>query len=449
MSGGEALDLALGLLRAPARRGLLAARPLPSGMTTLLEVAGGSGSAARAASAATGASPAELLAASRFFVQQILFIEGASAYRVLGARPDAPYATLQAHHRHLQRWLHPDRDGGEAWDSAFSARVNDAWNQLRTATARRAYDLSLPDSAGAGATAASPARPSGHASGWHPPAAIALDKAPLPQPHFLRRHAGPLAVLAVALACIALLWMERQRDTRPFFEPAASRAPVAEPAGTANPEPARVVVEPVAPAPRPLAMDANDAAPVAEPRELPPTEPAAHVATTGDLQAGEDVAYAEATAAPAAPSDRQPKTLAHIEPVTLEPAAPPADPAPAEPQPGPDPLQLFTQAEHTAFQATTYLASDGSHIPPIWNDFPTEAAAADTRAGLALRLDGSDFREINLDSPRWRMGAERAMLDADYRIGGWRTRERGQLRVEMTRREQRWLVTRLTLEPSS
>ena len=60
MSGGEALDLALGLLRAPARRTHLAARPLPTGMTTLLEVAGGSESAAQAASAATGGSQAHL-----------------------------------------------------------------------------------------------------------------------------------------------------------------------------------------------------------------------------------------------------------------------------------------------------------------------------------------------------------------------------------------------------
>src|SRR5690554_279730 len=237
MSGGEALDLALGLLRAPARRTHLAARPLPTGMTTLLEVAGGSESAAQAASAATGGSPAELLEASRFFVQQILFTDDASAYRVLGAGPDAPQSTLQAHHRHLQRWLHPDRDGGEAWDSAFSARVNDAWNQLRTPKARRAYDQSRPGHAAprapttataATATAEWPARPAASASSWHPPSAIALAEEPLPRPNRLRRFAGPLAVLVLGLACVWLLWMEQQRDGRAqadLFPPRTESAP--------------------------------------------------------------------------------------------------------------------------------------------------------------------------------------------------------------------------------
>lgn len=211
MSGGEALDLALGLLRAPSRRELLAARPLPEGMTTLLEVAGGSSSAARAAATATGASPPELREAARFFVQQVLFHEGANAYRVLGADPSASQSTLSRHHRLLQRWLHPDRDGGDAWDSAFSARVNEAWARVRTEQARRAYDAELP---GLAAKPHPGTETEVAPTPIHSLAPLVSRRGLAAPPNPAGRLAGPLAVLAAVLLCIWLAWLLYQRDVR-------------------------------------------------------------------------------------------------------------------------------------------------------------------------------------------------------------------------------------------
>ena len=113
-----------------------------------------------------------------------------------------------------------------------------------------------------------------------------------------------------------------------------------------------------------------------------------------------------------------------------------------------DPLLLFQQAEHTAAQATAYLASDGSHIPPIWNDFSTEVAAAEARARLAMRIAAPAPGRMHLVSPQWRMGTEQAGLDAGYRLGQEGAAEEGRLHLEMTRREQRWLVTNVSLEPT-
>ena len=300
MAGGEALVLALGLLRAPSRRTQLAARPLPTGMTTLLEVAGGSHSAANAAAQSTGATPAELLEASRFFVQQVLFTEGATAYRVLGASQDAEQSTLVTHHRLLQRWLHPDRSNGEAWDSAYSAQVNEAWSRLRTPRIRQAYDDALialgltdfesptsqnsppvgrgyaPDASDPKSTAIAGSRSSSGVGGVAP----TYGNDDFKSKRF-RTFFGPAAVVAVGAVCIALLWMVQQRDQRTQAElstpaPAVSaqgraaalqspNAPAVSP-GQPTFEALSAVVLPAADAPAPAPAPAS-----AEPVAVPPT----------------------------------------------------------------------------------------------------------------------------------------------------------------------------------
>ncbi|MEN1925785.1 DnaJ domain-containing protein [Luteimonas qiangzhengi] len=464
MAGGEALDLALGLLRAPSRRTQLAARPLPTGMTTLLEVAGGSHSAANAAAQSTGATPAELLEASRFFVQQVLFTEGADAYRVLGAMPDAPQATLVTHHRLLQRWLHPDRSNGEAWDSAYSAQVNEAWSRLRTPRVRQAYDDAL---VALGLTESE--SPTSHHS---PPVGRGYAPDPSdPNPNRFRTFFGPAAVVAVGAVCIGLLWMVQQRDQRTQAELSAP-APDASAQGraAATQSPSAQAVPPAQPTFKALsavvlpAADASDPAPApAEPvaSEPTPAEQAttelvtAETGVTMERADGDPVAALQADPLPGpslAPVDIIP--LSGPSPAAVQQAAPEQPPATAHtstaqpPTPTPDPLQLLRQAEDTVAQTALYLASDGSLIPPIWNDFSTEAAAAEARADLALRLDGNMSGRINLDSPQWRMGDEHAVLQAGYRTGAAHAPEQGELRIEMTRREQRWLVTRVHLEPA-
>src|SRR5690606_13927276 len=127
---------------------------------------------------------------------------------------------------------------------------------------------------------------------------------------------------------------------------------------------------------------------------------------------------------------------------------PPAPPTNLQSLADTDPLQLLEEAQRTAAQAAAYLASDGSHIPPIWNDFSTEVAAAEARARLAMRSAAPAPGQMHLLSPQWRMGTEQAGLDAGYRLGREGGTEEGRLRLEMTRREQRWLVTNLSLEPA-
>lgn len=467
MSGGEALDLALGLLRAPARRGLLVARPLPSGMTTLLEVAGGSASAARDASAATGATPAELLEAARFFVQQILFHEDADAYRILGTRPDATQARLLAHHRLLQRWLHPDRDGGMAWDSAFSARVNEAWNRLRTPQARRDYDAELAASRPAAVLHAPAARtpprnPTGLVPAHHVP----------PPPSTARSVLGPLAVIAVALACIGLLWLVQRdkapaQDLLPAMPAAAASDPLPQPPGAqagrahaavSETAPVPDTTNPVAPAAsapaedEPEAIRGNGAArrEAGEPGDalaplagvpLAPIAAAPDAAEVQPEEPSEPADFPPAVARQTLVVDNQTEPPAPASPTRA------ADAPSAVPTSASDPLQLLQQAEQTIAQAALYLGSDGSRVPPIWNDFPTEVSAAESRARLATRLEGHGPRPMELVRPQWRMGSADAGVNAGYRVAGRRGVEEGRLRVEMTRREERWLITHLVLEP--
>lgn len=446
MSGGEALDLALGLLRAPARRGLLVARPLPAGMTTLLEVAGGSTTAANAASQATGALPEELLEAARFFVQQVLFHEGASAYRILGARPGAPQSQLLQHHRLLQRWLHPDRDGGQAWDSAFSARVNEAWSRVRTPHARRAYDATL--SAQGRASVPWPGQ-----AGGDPVALVPARHIPPPPASAARSIAGPLAVLGVTAACLGLLWLAQHRDTGAPEPAARPRVPAAPQARPATPDPLALIAGAAQALDPPPAGQHQDPAPPAGRSGAADARPAPTRADENSALDAEVRARAPlATGANLRGHQEEPSSDDHPGGGPGLQAGSPlmADAQPDPPSPdlesfaGVDPFQLLQEAERTAAQAAAYLASDGSHIPPIWNDFSTEVAAAEARARLALRRTAP--ARMDLVSPQWRMGADRAGLDAGYRLDTRGTAEEGRLRLEMTRREERWLVTRLSLE---
>ena len=428
MSGGEALDLALGLLRAPARRELLAARSLPAGMTALLEVAGGSTIAARAAAETTGATPEELLEASRFFVQQVLFTENATAYRVLGASPAAPQAQLHAHHRHLQRWLHPDRDGGDAWDSAFSARVNEAWSRVRTPQARQAYDEEL---AAFGHPA--PAQSSGD---WPraPSLVTAAAAATAPVEPGPRNLVGPLTAVAAVLLCICLAWLVHQRDLRANAE---AFGPVGR--GYA-PDVARTTASPGVGRVGPTYGDAPDTPDT--PGTPEPPVGRGYAPDAPRATASPDVGRVGPTYGSTA-TDRTPVGRGYA-PDTPRPITTTNTTTNTE-----DPLHLLQQAEHAVTQATTYLGSDGTHIPPIWNDFHAEANAAAARLDLHQRLDGRRPGTLQLDPPRWLLGNERAVMDATYRAGNWRGREQGQLRIEMTRREQQWLITRVHLEPGA
>ena len=143
MSDGsvDALEQAIALYRAPARLSAAHQRPLVNALL-LLRIAADDRAAIALAVQACGETTETVSGAALLYIQQVLFADGADAYRLLGAQPDDDTAQIREHYRWLMRWLHPDRQP-ERWEVAYSERVNQAWQILRSTDRRRAYDRSL------------------------------------------------------------------------------------------------------------------------------------------------------------------------------------------------------------------------------------------------------------------------------------------------------------------
>lgn len=114
-------------------------RGLPRGMEELIAIAGGAPARVEGPARVLGISTTVAVDSARFFVQEILLHPQADAYRVLGVSPDADHARIKRHYRALQQWLHPDRLANSP-ESVYSARVNRAWDLLRTPARREAFD---------------------------------------------------------------------------------------------------------------------------------------------------------------------------------------------------------------------------------------------------------------------------------------------------------------------
>ena len=79
--------------------------------------------------------------AAAFFIEQILLAPGADSYRVLGGNAQASNSDLRRNMALLLRWLHPDMEHNGTGDrSVFAARITLAWEDLKTAERRAAYD---------------------------------------------------------------------------------------------------------------------------------------------------------------------------------------------------------------------------------------------------------------------------------------------------------------------
>jgi len=435
--GGEALELALGLVRAPALRSALRRRPLPDGIGEVLAIASESSEATREASARTGLAAAELVEASRFYVQQVLLADGADAYRNLGATPDADHAVLRDHHRLLLRWLHPDRSReGAQWESALSTRVNQAWNQLRTPVARARYDA---EQAEAGVPAAGPA-PVGEAA---VPAGIPLATyrkldAPEPVP------TGPIAVAVLAIACLALAWLawtregrlDGMRDASRFQLPrvdvsermAAPLPHVLPEVDVRAPAPAPVVRVPATmSAPPPATAETALPAPI-------PFESSVGAATAAIELATEPEHGQAAVAAVAVPAEAAPTRSV------------PARSAPTEATS--DPLQLFHEAEAAIGNVTSWFAAASGH-EPLWLDPAAASGGNSARDGLRARQEVDAHTRMAVDQPNWTLGAVTASMSGAYRLQGRRgTLETGVLHVRLARRGDQWRVAGLQLEPA-
>ena len=139
MSGLEALRIALGLMHVPTRVRNARTAPLPEGVPFLLRIAAGDPEAVCEASGLVDRPAADIREAAAFFVEQILFSPDSDSYRILGASPDASAVELRRNMALLMRWLHPDSDANEN-RSVFVGRVTDAWDNVKTAERRAAYD---------------------------------------------------------------------------------------------------------------------------------------------------------------------------------------------------------------------------------------------------------------------------------------------------------------------
>ncbi len=139
MDGYEALRLAVDLVKVPSRVRAARAATLPPGIPLLLEIAAREAPAEEIASAATGLDGELLRRASAFFIEQILLAPDADSYKVLGCVPRATTAELRRNMALLLRWLHPDMASGSD-HAVFAARVTAAWDDLKTAERRAAYD---------------------------------------------------------------------------------------------------------------------------------------------------------------------------------------------------------------------------------------------------------------------------------------------------------------------
>jgi hypothetical protein len=140
MGDAIALRIAIDLMHMPSRVRTVRFEPLPAGVDGLLCIAAGEEAAESAAAKSTGRSRDVIRSAAAFFIEQVLLCPDADSYRALGATPEATNAELRRNMAMLMRWLHPDMDP-EGRRSVFASRVTLAWNDLKTAERRAAYDL--------------------------------------------------------------------------------------------------------------------------------------------------------------------------------------------------------------------------------------------------------------------------------------------------------------------
>ncbi len=91
-----------------------------------------------------GSSENELRLAAYFYIQKVLFAEGADYYRVLGLHETADAKDIRRRYRLLIGVLHPDRMSEEPqWQEAYVRRLNKAYGVLKQRDKKQAYDREL------------------------------------------------------------------------------------------------------------------------------------------------------------------------------------------------------------------------------------------------------------------------------------------------------------------
>lgn len=139
MGEETALELAVGLLQLPSRARALRSAPLPRDVDALLNIVAGEGHARADAARLTGLTEARVGDAAGFYIEQILLHPDADSYRALGASAEATNDQLRRNMALLLRWLHPDHEANSE-RTIYAGRITAAWNNIKTAERRLAYD---------------------------------------------------------------------------------------------------------------------------------------------------------------------------------------------------------------------------------------------------------------------------------------------------------------------
>lgn len=487
---GNALELALALLRAPGERHGLRGRPLPLGVDRLLAVAARVDPAEKIQETARlhGVSSALLVEAAQFYAREVLFHPQADAYRVLGVMPDASAGQVKAHHRLLQMWLHPDRQR-DVDDTVFAARVNVAWNLIRNESRRRTYDEGR-----AAVTRLQPASPGSVpprvAPVWIVPQADGGDATPW------RSRLPFMALLGV---CLLLGWLAARNNERQpeawNLEPAGMDLDVGEQESggrlSAAPQPAaarrlahspsrqrapgqeqrtarRQSVAVAGPstltretslAPQSLVkqrLEGTTGASVpasASSRMLaevtPKVEGPVVARPTGSARPGLDRTMVVRETRGKAPvqDDIRPGGIDVVDPIAVEPsvsekpvsqtaAAVATLAAPSEPG-----IIRIQQARQVGDSLLRFLAARGRVPPPIWNSPGIMSRAS------GLRDDLHTAGRLRLGVPQWRIQNVSAALTSSFDVAGIEgPGSQGIVTARMTWRENRWLVSELGVE---
>lgn len=471
---GSALEWALALLQAPGERHLLRQRPLPEGVDVLLGIAAGATPDVSAqAAAAFGESEARLREAAQFYAREILFFPEADAYRILGVAADASSDRIKLHHRLLQSWLHPDRPHSEE-DAAFAARVNAAWNRLRSPERRRDYDQALRQDRAQGAFDGAAPMP---VPGWRP----------LPEPVAVemrwRRRLPILALLALCavLAVLALrdlasspdAWEEPapgalahaagspddaelalsvpRRPARGELRGADGRAPATPLQPAARPAPRREMRAtaertPARPAPAGVAGVSSPAMPRpgrsnADVVAARAPEPAP--SGVRDITMPRSAASAAAAAPPSPPPPVVANAMQPPQPASVAAIAPAAAqspmPAPVAGGDGAPDFARLQAARQTGELLLRFMQSPGRASPPIWNSPRIE----DEAEQLRRRLHAGG--RVRLLPAQWQIGNDSAELGSVVAVAG-AAPGTGQLLAHLHWRDGYWLVTGIRLE---
>ena len=455
---GDALEWALALMQAPSERVTLRQRALPGGMQRLLQVAGdGAADAVAELAAHTGVEPADIVEAARFYAREILFYHAADAYRVLGVSPYESQETLRSHHRLLQLWLHPDRHTSD-WDAIFSARVNAAWSLLRTPERRLVYDANNPFDL---------QEPSGGVPS--PPMLLRGETFP-PQPAPWRSRA-PFMVLATACALLAVLAVREMQqsqegcfagqpsgtaeevpDTVPRLQvPRAVTVPQLTKEATEPALPNRTLVQAPRPEPSPevvqttpdkiAAVPANTSMRTDESlTESARPRPSSTLEVSPKETSAPTPAPRIANAAPAmVQANRASRLVVALapSPVATEDRVQPAEPQSASDVASVVSAQRAQQAQQVGDRLIAFMSATDAASPPIWNSIVVQSGAAELRDDLNSRGD------LKIADKHWRVGQDLAVLKASLRYADG---NKGLLSADLVWREQRWLVTSLSVE---